>query len=726
MIDLINGERDPLPKWRCRLARYFVLLLLLWGKGTVWGQELPKPPLTAVALHDQKITIDGRLDEPVWQSAEAATGFVDKEPIAGIPSVAQSFVRVAYDQDNLYIGADLRDPDPALVYADERQRDALFDRSDSFSVLIDPYHDHQTGFFFETNPLSAMSDALISQDGAMVDRDWDGLWEVAARRTPTGWTAEFRIPLSTLRFRPGASQVWGMQFRRRVPHLLQVSFWGPVARDQGSFQVSLAGHLIGVEATRQEYRLSIKPYGKGSYQLSRTDARDDWDTTYDAGVDLRYKFQTNLTLDLTYNTDFAETEADLFQINLTRFPLFFPEKREFFLEGKNFYDFGLSGRVQPFFTRRIGLARGEVVPILGGGKLTGKVGPYGIGALAMETEPNDAVGLPAERFGVVRLTRDLGVRSNIGMIATDRAEQGGSGRQTVGLDTTLAPNEHFTADGFWARTGGETESAPGQAHFEEANWTDPFWRITLHHLRIDEHFDPAVGFVQQTDLDESFGYVDIRPQPETGPVREYGFKTEMTYQMETGGDFLYRSNYQRAQATFRSGDFLLLSADSQRERLPDDFHIRPGITIPAGTYPYTQYNIYFNSDVRRSYSGIASLAWGGFYGGDKTSLVLDLTGAPGEGVKLGAGWEKDWVHLPQGDFTAQVVNGDLAWSLTNTILFHGLIQWNKEERIVAANLRFWWEYREGSRVYLIVNPAHQGNENTVLILTKITWLWQPL
>jgi len=715
-----------MPQRSFRFDRFLFFIALLLMTSLAYGQERPKPSLTAIQLRDQKITIDGRLDEPVWQTGEAATDFVDKEPIAGVFSVAQSFVRVAYDQDNLYIGADLRDPDPSLVYADERQRDAGFDRSDSFWVLIDTYHDHQTGFLFETNPLSAMSDALVSQDGRKIEQNWDGLWEVAARRTETGWSVEFRIPFSTLRFQPGASQIWGIQFRRRIPHLKEVSFWSPIARDQLDWAFSLAGHLTGMEATRQENRLSIKPYAKGSYQRSRIDDRNLRELDDDAGVDLRYKFQTNLTLDLTYNTDFAETEADLFQTNFTRFPLFFPEKREFFLEGSNFFGFGLAGRVQPFFSRRIGLEQGEVIPILGGGKLTGKVGPYGIGALAMVTESAPAVDLPPERFGVVRLTRDLGVRSNVGLIATDRAARGTEGSQTIGFDTTLAPNEHFTADGFWARTGGEAAEAPGQAHFQELKWTDPFWRIDLTHLRIDEHFAPAVGFVQQTNLDESYGYIDIRPQPESGPVREYGFKTEMTYQMETGGDFLYRSNYQRAQATFRSGDFLLVSVDPQRERLPVDFHIRPGIVIPTGTYHYTQYNIYFNSDVRRPYSGIVSLAWGGFYGGDKTSLVLNLTAAPAEGFKFGAGWERDWVHLPEGDFTAQLLNADLAWSLTNTVFFHGLVQWDQESRTLAGNLRFWWEYREGSRIYLIINPSRQPDEKTLLIMAKITWLWQPL
>lgn len=716
-----------MPQRPLRFYRLFFLILALLIARTVAGQELPKIALNAIPLGEGTITIDGALDEPVWRSAAEATGFIASEPVDGLPATAGSFVRVAYDQNNLYIGADLHDPDPLQVYADERRRDALFDRSDAFSVLIDPYHDHQTGFLFETNPLSALSDALVSRQGARIDRDWDGLWEVAARRTESGWSVEFRIPFSTIRFESGASQVWGLQFRRRVPHLKETSFWSRVSREHPDFEVALAGHLTGIEALHQERRLWIKPYGRGSYAIDRTELNDDRRIDTDAGGDFRYKFRTNLTLDLTYRTDFAETEADLFQTNLSRFPLFFPEKREFFLEGKNFYDFGLSGRVQPFFSRRIGLAQGQVIPILGGGKLTGKVGPYGIGSLYMQTEADEAVDLPAERFGVVRLSRDLGVKSNVGLIATDRAERTRSGSQTLGFDTTLAPNERLRLDGFWARSGGaDREGAPGQAHYQNFIWRDPFWRINVSHLRIDEAFDPALGFVQQTDLDESFGYVDIRPRPPSGPIREIGLKTETTYQMETDGDFLYKSHYNRVQADFWSGDFLLISVDPQRERLPEDFEIRPGIVIPAGTYRYTHTNIYFNTDTRRPYSGIVSLLWGGFYDGSRTSLTLDLTAAPGAGLKLGAGWRTNWVDLPQGEFTSRIIKGDFSWSLTNWMLLQGLVQWDREARLLAANFRFSWEYREGSRFYLIVNPTHQGDENALLVLTKLTWLWQPL
>jgi hypothetical protein len=703
----------------------FGFSLLLFISAPAWPQEPPKPSINALPLKEQ-ITIDGFLTEPIWKRTEPVDSFVQQRPETGAAAQGKSEVWIAFDQSHIYIAANLHDPNPALIRGDERNRDASFDRSDSFAVLIDTYHDHQNGFFFETNILSALSDALISQEGGSINQDWDGLWEVAAQRTEQGWSVEFRIPFETLRFRPGESQSWGIQFRRRIPHLKEISFWNPLTPEQTFFEVSRAGHLVGIGTIGQEHRLSIKPYAKGSYQVNRTDIRDDWDVDHAIGGDLRYRFRSNLVFDLTVNTDFAETEVDRFQVNLTRFPLFFPEKREFFLEGKGFYDFGLSGRVQPFFSRRIGLVQQRPIQILGGGKLTGKVGPYGIGALMMGTGKEEELGLDSERFGVLRVTRDFGVRSNIGMIGTYRAGDEQNEGSTVGLDTTFAPTSTLVTNGFWLRSAGTTLGKPADAGFAQINWRDPFFRVLLSHLRVDEFFSPATGFVLQTDLHETYGYIDLRPQPSSGPVREFGFKAETTYQTESDGDFLYQSHYWRAQADFRSGDFILLSWDPQRERLPVDFEIRPGIVIPAGTYRYEQYNLYFNSDPERPFSGVVSLKWGGFYDGNKESLVLNFTAASVEGLKFGTGWEIDWVSLPQGNFIAQIFDADVAWSATNTILVRGLIQWNKEDRAVAANLRFSWEYRPGSRLFLIANPFHQGNENTTLFLAKLTWLWEPL
>lgn len=702
---------------------FFSFISLFSSQKKCFAQELPKRTLTAISAGDEKIEIDGLLNEAVWQTGAGASGFVQQEPHVGKDARALSFVRVAYDEGYLYIGARLNDPDPSAIQADERQEDGLFDRSDAFAVLIDTYHDHKNAFFFETNPLSAVSDALVSQEGAQVNRDWDGQWAAVARRTPTGWSAEFRIPFETLRFRPGDAQTWGIQFRRRAPHLKEISFWSPLTSAQEFFEISRAGHLEGIQATERVRPFSIKPYAKGSYQKDTTGTNDLSETDFDGGLDFRYRFRTNLTLDLTYNTDFAETEVDRFQVNLTRFPLFFPEKREFFLEGKGFYDFGLAGRVQPFFSRRIGLISREPVPILGGGKFSGKVGPYGIGTLFMETESEK--GHAAERFGVVRLSRDLGLRSNLGLIATGRKERSGPRKETLGFDGVFAPHPNLSTNAFWLSSDSDDPTEEGKAAFGGIDWRDPFWRIKLNHLRIDKHFEPALGFVQQADLHETFGFVDIRPQPEAGIVREYGLKTEMTYQRDASGNFLYQSNYNRVQADFRSGDFLLISVDPQRERLPKDFDIRPGITIPKGTYEYTHTNIIFNSDTRRPLSGTVSLLWGGQYGGRRTSLDITLTAAPKEGVKIGAGWEVDWVRLPEGDFSAQILNADIAWSLSNRLLLQGLFQWDKEESSTAANLRLSWEYRERSWFYFIVNPARQRDGDALSILTKITFQWEP-
>ncbi len=709
---------------RVPLSIWIVLAVLLARTPQSLAQEATKPTLEARSAQEKSLTIDGRLSESFWTEIKGTAAFIQQEPALGKTALAETIVFVAYDEANLYIAALLMDPSPEEVRGDERQRDALLERSDAFAVLIDSYHDHQNAFFFETNPLSAQSDALVSQEGSQINRDWNGNWEVAAARHDTGWSLEMRIPFETLRFQPGDAQTWGMQFRRRVPHLKELSFWSPLSVEQSFFEVSLAGHVSGIEIKGGLHNFSLKPYAKGSLLRDGQENGDKYKTDSDAGIDIRYQIQPNMALDLTYNTDFAETEVDRFEVNLTRFPLFFPEKREFFLEGKSYYDFGLPGRVQPFFSRRIGLVSRESVPIYLGGKLSGKQGPYGIGTLIMETEAQG--NNPAEHFGVLRLSRDIGLRSNLGLIGTVREENNGPGNQTLGFDTKIAAHPHFTVDAFWIRSDDEQEHLQGNAYFGEIEWRDPFWRILLNRLFIEETFLPKLGFSPQTDLEETVAYVDIRPQMKSGPIRELGLKTEMTYQRDTQGNFLYQSNYNRFQADFHSGDFVLISVDPQRERLPDDFDIRSGITIPEGTYNYTHANIIFLSDPSRFLSAEASILWGGFYDGRKTSWELKLTTSPAEGIKLGAGIERDQVHLPQGDFTAQILSGEIAWSLTNHLLIQGLAQWDKEEKSIAANLRLSWEYRKDSRLFFIVNPSRQDKDDALLVLAKITWYWDEM
>lgn len=684
--------------------------------------EPPKRPLTASPVPPGSITLDGRLDEAAWTESTGTGGFVQQTPDPGLPARGVSTAWVAYDDQALYVAARLDDPDPELIQADERHRDASLSRSDAFAVLIDTFHDHQNGFLFETNPFAAQSDAVITREGAFVNQDWNGRWEVATGRTPTGWTVEFRLPFDTLNFHPTDGATWGIQFRRVIPHLRETSFWSPLTAGQNLYELARAGHLEGLAAIAGRHRLSVTPYAKGAYAVGSSPTRR-WDIDHDAGGDLRYAITPDLALDATVNTDFAETEVDRLQVRLDRFPLFFPEKREFFLEGKGAYDFGLSGRLQPFFSRRIGLRAGEPVPLWGGAKLTGKVGNWGLGVLGMESRETAASA--EERFGVARITRDLGLRSHAGMIATHRGEVGEQAGHTVGADAAFNPTPDLTTDVFWLRSDGPDDAQPGEAGYFNTEYHDPFWRIKVDHLRVDEGFAPHLGFVRQTDLHETVGYIDMRPRPPSGPVLEFGVKSEVTYQTDTAGTMIYRSQYQRVLANFRSGETVLISWDPQVERLQEPFELRSGLVIPAGDYRYHHWNVYVVTESSRPVSGLVSVLWGGYYGGRKTSLDAELTVAPVGTLKLGASISVDWIRVPQGDVVARIIAGDARWALSNRLVVNALVQHDDESGTVAANARVAWEYRPGSYVYLIANPTSGPAGSAAVYLTKLTWRWEP-
>jgi hypothetical protein len=703
-------------------------LIVLAISGPCPAAEPDKPTVTAFPLGDARVAVDGTLDEPAWRRDSGMSGSTQQTPRAGEPALGITTVWVAYDAEALYVAARLDDPQPDLIQADERHRDATLARSDTFDVVIDTYHDHQNAFLFETNPLGAQYDAALTREGAFVNEAWNGIWRVAAARTPTGWSAEFRIPFTTLRYEPSGGAAWGIQFRRVIPHLVETSFWSPIAPEQSLYEISRGGHLAGVAPLRPQPRLTLIPYAKGSYG-ARSDRDSGWDVDHDAGGDARYAMTPNLTLDLTFNTDFAETEADHFQVRLDRFPLFFPEQREFFLEDKGAFEFGLEGQVQPFFSRTIGLSGGAPVPLWGGAKLTGKADRYGIGALTMQSRARG--GDPAERYSVVRLTRDLGLRSQVGVIGARREALGAAPFHTVGADASYNPTSEITTEAFWMRSDGPHDARPGYAGYAQAQYRDPFWRLRVYHLRVDERFDPRLGFVKQRDVAETYGYIDARPRPAAGPVMEWGVKTELTYQNATDGTMLYRSQYQRVLAEFRTGDTILVSWDPQVERLQEPFDLAPGIVIPAGDYRYHHWNVYVASEASRPLSGIVSVLWGGYYGGRKTSLDVSLTASLSETITLGSALSVDWIRVPtdippfHADTVPRILSGDVQWSVSNRVVLKALVQHERESGTLAANVRLAWEYDPGSFVYFIANPSSSRETGSAAVyLLKVTWRWE--
>jgi hypothetical protein len=428
-VEWILARERHLP-WPLQFALSRLLFLLLVSVGALAQESVPpspRPQLKASAIADP-LTVDGLLDDEAWQQADVADGFVQREPNPGEPASERTEVRVAYTSSMLYVGIRALASEPDQIVGEEMQRDGALFRDDSVLVLLDTFNDNRNSYFFEVNPNGAFTDALVTDEGRDFNVQWDAVWQAVARRTEEGWSAELEIPFATLRFDPG-QDTWGLNVRRLIRHKNEEVFWAPVPLQANLFRVSLSGDLTGIRGPEPGLNLRVKPFAVGAasrFQQASAGALSDEDG--DLGLDVKWGLTRRMTLDLTYNTDFAEAEVDDQQINLTRFSLFFPEKRDFFLENAGLFEFGFNPPgtpyLTPFFSRRIGISPlGTVVPIDWGARLTGRAGPWSVGLLDAQTDSFELGRFgdqPEDNWGALRLKRNLGRRSNIGLIATRR------------------------------------------------------------------------------------------------------------------------------------------------------------------------------------------------------------------------------------------------------------------------------------------------------------------
>ncbi|HEX9944247.1 MAG TPA: DUF5916 domain-containing protein, partial [Thermoanaerobaculia bacterium] len=390
----------------------------------------PRPSLAAMSI-SEPLKVDGLLDDRPWQEADIAANFIQREPNPGQPASEPTEVQVVYTNSTLYIGIRALAADPGQIVGEEMQRDGALFRDDSVLVLLDTFNDDRNAYFFEVNPNGAFTDALITDEGRDFNVQWDAVWRAVAQRTPEGWSAEMEIPFATLRFDP-AKDTWGLNVRRLIRHKNEEVFWAPVPLQANLFRISLSGDLTGIRGPEPGLNFRVKPFAVGSASKLQAPTGPVSDEEGELGLDIKWGLTRSMTLDLTYNTDFAEAEVDDQQINLTRFSLFFPEKRDFFLENAGIFEFGFNPPgtpfLKPFFSRRIGISPlGTVVPIDWGARLTGRTGPWSIGLLDVQTETYDLDFFgeqPEDNWGVVRIKRNLGRRSNVGFIATNRDQDG--------------------------------------------------------------------------------------------------------------------------------------------------------------------------------------------------------------------------------------------------------------------------------------------------------------
>lgn len=687
-----------------------LLVLLLLCSPTAPAAQDQVPPAIEAHRAQQAPVIDGRLDEAVWQGVQAVTGFWQKEPAEGQPATEETRIRILYDQSHLYVGIELAETAQSDIRATEMRRDNSMESDDTFTLLLDTFHDHRNAFVFRLNPLGTRFDALVRNESDDLDSDWDEQWTAAAAVGEQGWSAEFAIPFKVLRFDADREQVWGVNFERLIKRKNESAYWAGWDRNYRFTHVSQAGHLVGLQDIKQGERLRIRPYVvAGVEALAAVASPEGTRWLRDVGLDdLKYAVTSNLTADLAVNPDFAQTEVDTQQVNLTRFSLFFPEKRQFFIEGAESLRMGVgsTGYGSPpldlFYSRRVGLSPGGVpIPVLAGGKLTGKVGGFDVGVLNVQTDTTkDAAG---ENFGVARLRKELFQRSYVGGIFTNRYSEGRFNR-VVGADARFVLKDHFTLTGLAAKALTSATGESGWTQHLGADWTDDFFHAAATYLKIDPEFDPGIGFVERHDRMISTE-VSVKPRPGGRFIRQFEFTPAATFHHNAQGVLETRELEFEAETAFQSGDEIHLAIGNSTEQLPDPFEISDNVILPPGLYRWNTFRAGVMSFEGRAVSGRIMAEGGGFYNGTRRSLEIEGGVRLSEHLSFDPSYNFNDIDLTQGSFNTHLLGVRANVSFTTNLLTSAYLQYNSEGELANLQLRVNYIFRTIDNFYIVVNET---------------------
>ena len=677
----------------------------------------------------EPIRLDGELDEAIYQQVPAVTGFIQTLPDEGAPATEQTEAWIMYDETNVYVSARIWESAPPSEWiANEMRRDTnQLRQNDHFGVVFDTFYDRRNGVMFYTNPLGARSDFSIINEGSF-SIDWNPIWDVRSGRFDGGWTVEMEIPFKSLRYRPGKAQVWGIQLRRAIRrknewvHLTLIPR-SAVSGTSGStaiFRVSANGTLVGLEAPEASRNVEIKPYVISGLTTDRAaEPPTSNDPHGDIGLDVKYGITENLTADFTYNTDFAQVEVDEQQVNLTRFNLFFPEKREFFLEGSGIFDFAIGGiggggrggnTPTLFFSRRIGLESGEPVPILLGGRVTGKVGEFDVGALNLQTEAAEEVGVESTNFTVLRLRRDILRRSSIGALFAGRSRsvRTEGSNQTYGVDGSFSFLEDLNLVTSYARTRTRGLTDHDESYQSRVSYNGDVWGAQLARLLVGENFNPEVGFVRQVGFRESQLSGRFSPRPRSIDwIRQFTLEASLDYLEDADDGFVEtRTREARFQIEFESSDVFSVALTDSYEFLERPFEVASRATIPAGQYAFRDVRLGYNFGLHRPYSGNVSVESGSFYDGDKTTVSLSQGRInASERLSIEPSFSLNWIDLPGERFRTDLAVTRVNYAFTPRLFLGGLIQYNSSSETFGTNFRLRWEFKPGSEIFLVYTEA---------------------
>jgi len=678
---------------------------------------------------DATLIIDGKMDEPAWLAAEPIDDFYQRERNEGLPATERTEVRVLYDRRNLYIGFHAFDSHPELASARAIFRDESGGADDLVSIMLDAFHDHRSAIQLASNYNGLMQDLLqTGEDETTRNQNYDAVWNARGSRTAQGYDVEIAIPFTSLRFAPpadGEPLVFGIGFKRNIPRKNEEVYWPFVANDSTWYRPAELGHLVGLTDVRPGRNLQIRPYvlGGGSHDFvaATTDPRRE------AGFDAKWGVTTGLTADFTVNTDFAQEEVDTQQINFTRFSLFFPEKRQLFLENQQMFQFGLSRQIDLVFTRRIGLSDdGGIIPLLGGARVAGRQGRTTVGAFNMQTGKHVDGGLPSENFTVMRVRRDVFSRSSIGALFTNR-QGGGQANRVFGADASLHFHNVWYIDTFAAGVSDTTVGHASAALYGRVAYDTDRFGATYAYLDVDPAFDPGVGFVRRRDVRQSTGELRWSPRPRSNVVRQFHLTGTIDYLANQQNVLETRSRQAAFATNFETGDAVTASVTNQFENLDEPFEIRPGIVIPPGAYRFNTTTFSLNTFRRRHARLNLSYAKGGFWDGSRDTLTVGPQWRVTTHVDLSLAWSANWVDLAEGAFTTNLASVRLQLAFRNDLALLALVQYNNSMKQLSTNIRFNWIPRPGSDFFVVYNELDDttgrlGVKNRSLVV-KLNYLF---
>lgn len=680
-----------------------------------------QPTIEAIRVNTPPI-IDGAVIEEVWDNAFVTDEFYQREPNEGEPATEKTEFLSCYDADNIYFAFKCWSA-PDDVIAKELARDVSLRFDDRIQIILDTYQDNRSGYWFQIGPRGSIGDAIVSENGAAFNKEWDGLWTGKARITDYGWEAEISIPFKTLGFDEQSNQ-WGIKYIRHIVNKLESVYWPEANLNTHRFQVSDAGILSGIENITQGIGLDISPYLVTGIDTKKG---EDNNTKLTGGVDIFYQVTPSLKSSLTINTDFAETEVDDRQINLTRFDLHFPEKRDFFLDGANYFQFGIEGdrrspvaeRIIPFFSRRMGLDNsGNPIPINYGAKVTGKIQGWNIGLMHINDDRESEIN----NFSVARVSRNIGEQSAIGIIGTYGNALGNERNLLAGADlklstSTFNKNKNLSLFLFGLKSNTENLEGKDVSWGSQVVYPNDLIHARLGYHEIGKNFISGMGFVPRTNIRETYGELNFGPRPNKWGILQVEFGGEFDYitNIETGEVETKEFEIQPIGLRFMSGEEISYSLTSQYEMLEQDFNIFGNFLIPQGKYEWWQQQFRLETKGARNIWGEASYSFGDFYTGTRKEIEIQANWKVAVPLFLGGTIERNIIELPEGNFTANIYQLNANVLFSPDITLYNFVQYDNASKIAGWQSRFQWILKPGNEIILAWTANFLKPENTYVL-----------